>query len=69
MFPSGLWKGFWESPGLGRRWMEPLMLKFAGGQVEGEGQDCVGRFTFAGEYTDAGGVSMVKQYDLLPRER
>jgi hypothetical protein len=42
--------------------MEPLALRFADGRVEGEGQDCIGSFTFAGTYTDAGELSMVKQY-------
>lgn len=42
--------------------MEPLTLRFTDGHVEGEGQDCIGQFTFAGTYTDAGELSMVKQY-------
>jgi hypothetical protein len=63
MFPSGRWKGFWECGGLGRRWMEPLTLRFAHRRVDGEGEDCVGRFTFAGSYTDSGVLSLVKQYE------
>ncbi len=61
MFPSGKWRGFWEAAGWGRRWMEPLELRFDDGRVEGEGSDCIGRFTFAG--TQSGGVvRLVKQY-------
>lgn len=62
MFPSGRWKGYWEATGWGRRSMEPLTLRFSTGRVEGEGEDCIGRFTFAGTYTDVGGLVMVKQY-------
>ncbi|MDY3558885.1 hypothetical protein R5W23_006061 [Gemmata sp. JC673] len=62
MFPSGRWKGFWEAAGWGRRWMDELTLRFAGGRIEGEGWDCVGRFTFGGTYTDAGELSLMKQY-------
>ena len=61
MFPSGQWKGFWEATGWGRRWMEPLVLRFTNGRVEGEGQDCIGPFTFAGTYTDVG-LTMLKRY-------
>jgi hypothetical protein len=42
--------------------MEPLTLRFSEGRVEGEGQDCIGRFTFSGTYGADGEVSMVKQY-------
>jgi hypothetical protein len=42
--------------------MNPLTLRFEAGEVEGEGQDCIGPFTFAGIYTDAGEVRLVKQY-------
>jgi hypothetical protein len=42
--------------------MEPLTLRFTNGCVEGEGRDCIGQFAFAGTYTDAGELSMVKQY-------
>ncbi len=62
MFPSGRWRGFWESPLWGRRWMEPLTLQFAAGRVRGEGVDCIGPFTFAGTYSDDGVVQMTKQY-------
>jgi hypothetical protein len=42
--------------------MHDLQLRFAGGLVEGEGRDVVGRFTFHGTYDDQGGVYLVKQY-------
>jgi hypothetical protein len=62
MWPSGPWRGFWEQVVWGRRWMEPLTLRFEGGRVEGEGYDVIGVFTFAGTYTERGTVHMVKQY-------
>jgi hypothetical protein len=62
MYPSGAWKGFWDQAGWGRQEMRGLVLRFAGGAVEGEGRDVVGRFTFRGRYDDQGHVSMVKQY-------
>jgi len=62
MFPSGEWRGFWEATGWGRRWMEPLTLRFTDGHIVGDGADCVGQFTFAGTYTDDGEVHMVKLY-------
>jgi hypothetical protein len=42
--------------------MDPLTLRFEGGRVEGEGRDCIGRFTFAGSYTNDGKVRLVKRY-------
>jgi hypothetical protein len=62
MFPSGRWRGFWEAPVWGRRWMEPLELHFADGEIHGQGADCIGGFTFAGSYSHDGVVRMVKQY-------
>ncbi len=62
MFPSGRWRGFWEAPGWGRQWMEPLELHFANGQIHGGGADCVGRFTVVGSYTHDGVVRLLKQY-------
>jgi hypothetical protein len=62
MFPSGEWRGFWEAPGWGRRWVDQLTLRFSNGRVTGEGLDCIGRFTFDGTYTDTGEVHMIKQY-------
>jgi hypothetical protein len=62
MFPSGSWRGYWEQLGWGRQPMHNLVLRFRGGAVQGEGTDCVGRFTFRGEYDDQGTVTLVKQY-------
>jgi hypothetical protein len=42
--------------------MTDLVLRFAGGTVQGEGRDVIGAFTFAGNYDEAGRVVMVKQY-------
>lgn len=42
--------------------MEPLELRFDEGFVEGEGDDCVGPFTFSGTYSEWGEVHLVKQY-------
>ena len=43
--------------------MSPLTLRFADGEVTGEGRDDVGRFTFSGAYDlQTGRVLMVKQY-------
>jgi hypothetical protein len=62
MYPSGSWRGYWEQAGWGRQPMRELVLRFADGAVEGEGVDCIGRFTFAGEYGRDGSVTLVKQY-------
>jgi hypothetical protein len=62
MFPSGSWRGYWEQPGWGRQPMNDLVLRFAGGAVEGEGTDCIGPFTFRGRYDGQGTVTLVKQY-------
>lgn len=61
MFPSGPWRGFYEQPGAGRQWMEPLTLRFTEGRVSGDGSDVVGDFTFAGQY-EGGTVQLVKRY-------
>jgi hypothetical protein len=42
--------------------MRDLVLRFAGGVVEGEGRDVIGAFTFSGAYDEQGRVSMIKQY-------
>jgi hypothetical protein len=42
--------------------MGPLVLRFHDGQIEGEGRDVVGRFTFQGKYDNQGHIRMVKQY-------
>src|SRR5262249_125978 len=58
---SGRWQGYWEAEGWGRRPMR-LTLRFDEGRIEGEGDDCIGPFTFRGHYDAQGNVSMVKQY-------
>ena len=62
MYPSGLWRGYWEQPIYGRQLMNDFTLRFADGVVEGEGRDIVGRFIIAGTYDDRGAVVLVKQY-------
>ena len=62
MYPSGTWRGYWDQPAFGRQPMGPLVLRFRNGQLEGEGRDIIGPFTFEGEYDESGAVRMVKQY-------
>src|SRR5262249_35068467 len=62
MYPSGPWRAYWEQLGWGRQVMHDLVLRFAGGAVEGEGRDCIGRFVFRGKYDRRGVIRMVKQY-------
>lgn len=62
MFPSGLWRGYWEQPSFGRQEMRELVLRFADDEVTGEGRDCIGPFTFRGQCDAAGAVTLVKQY-------
>ena len=62
MYPSGLWRGYWEQPAFGRQPMDDFLLRFADGMVEGEGRDVIGRFTVTGTCDDHGAVSFVKQY-------
>jgi hypothetical protein len=59
---TGRWRGWWEQAGIGRRPMYNLTLHMDGGVIEGEGEDCIGPFTFRGHYDAAGNVEMVKQY-------
>jgi hypothetical protein len=57
------WTGWWEQRGLGRHTMHKLVLDVAAdGTVTGGGEDCVGPFTFAGQFRPDGTVSLVKQY-------
>jgi hypothetical protein len=57
------WTGWWEQRGIGRRTMQNLVLEVvAGGVVRGGGEDCVGRFTFEGQFRADGSVSLIKQY-------
>jgi hypothetical protein len=62
MYFSGAWRGYWEQAGFGRQLMYDLTLYFEGGGITGEGYDCIGPFTFAGEYDEHGDVVLVKQY-------
>ena len=62
MYPSGLWRGYWEQPAFGRQPMRKLELRFADGVVEGEGHDIIAPFTFRGTYDERGNVVMVKHY-------
>lgn len=62
MYPSGFWRGYWEQYGYGRQLMGPLELHFSDGKITGEGRDCIGPFTFAGQYNERGSVVLVKQY-------
>jgi hypothetical protein len=63
MYPSGIWRGFWQQEGWGQQAMQDFELHFADGLVRGHGYDVVGRFTFAGEYeTDTGHITLTKQY-------
>jgi len=62
MYASGAWRGYWEQEGYGRGVMDPLTLRFEAGQIQGEGYDVVGTFTFAGRYEDSGRVFLVKHY-------
>lgn len=62
MYPSGLWRGYWEQPVFGRQPMRDFLLRFSGEKVEGEGRDIIGRFTVRGTCDDRGNVVMVKQY-------
>ena len=58
---SGRWRGYWEAAGWGRRPMQ-LTLRLGDGLIDGEGDDCIGPFTFQGHYDSRGKVVMVKQY-------
>ena len=62
LYPSGVWNGYWEQPGYGRQPMRDFLLRFADGEVTGEGIDIVGPFTVTGEYDDRGSVTLTKKY-------
>ena len=62
MYPSGVWRGYWDQEAWGRQLMGPLVLRFRDGRIEGEGRDVIGHFTFEGQYDDRGAIHMVKQY-------
>jgi hypothetical protein len=61
MYPSGLWRGYWEQPLWGRQFMDDFTLKFHDGVVSGGGRDVIGLFLIKGEYQGTH-VSFVKQY-------
>jgi hypothetical protein len=62
-FPSGKWVGFYLDRRMPGRHQMELTLNFADGQMSGDGQDRVGRFTVAGTYsTTDGKCNWVKQY-------
>lgn len=61
MFPSGLWRGYWEQPVFGRQFMDDFTLRFADGVVTGSGRDIIGPFVIRGDY-EGGRVQFVKQY-------
>jgi hypothetical protein len=57
------WSGWWEQQGLGRQKMYNLVLDIdSEGRIVGGGDDCIGRFTFRGQFRPDGTVSLVKQY-------
>jgi len=57
------WSGWWEQRVLGRQKMRNLVLDVdPDGAVIGSGEDCVGPFTFDGQFRTDGTVSLVKQY-------
>ena len=57
------WTGWWEQRRLGRRMMHNLVLDVAAdGEVSGSGDDCIGPFTFEGQFRADGTVSLIKQY-------
>jgi len=57
------WSGWWEQLGYGRQKMQDLVLEVDPiGMVTGEGEDCIGPFTFCGRFRLDGSVSLVKQY-------
>jgi hypothetical protein len=63
MYPSGVWRGFWQQAGYGRQPMDEFVLTFGGGRVVGSGRDLIGQFTFGGIYDPATGeVRMQKKY-------
>jgi hypothetical protein len=62
-FIMAKWIGWWEQRQFGRQMMRNLVLEIdPGGFVVGGGDDCVGRFTFCGQFGPDGQVSLEKQY-------
>jgi|SRR6516225_4402744 hypothetical protein len=63
MYPSGIWRGFWEQSRHGRQPMHDFYLNFRHNRIDGHGQDIIGRFVFRGECDlNTGRIHMVKQY-------
>lgn len=63
MYPSGSWDGFWVQDYFGRQAMTEFQLRFDAGEIDGEGRDVIGPFTFEGVYDlQTGAVVMKKQY-------
>ena len=63
MYPSGVWRGFWEQPAFGRQAMTDFRLRFHEGTVTGSGVDVIGEFVFRGVFDlKTGEIRMVKQY-------
>jgi hypothetical protein len=63
MYPSGVWRGFWEQTEFGRQSMSDFRLRFHDGTITGSGTDVVGAFVFRGVFdTKTGEIRMVKQY-------
>ncbi len=62
-FPTGEWTGFYLQPDSRQRHSMDLALAFAGGEISGEGDDPVGKFTMRGRYdTATAACSWLKQY-------
>jgi hypothetical protein len=62
-FPSGRWTGFYIQPWIPGRHIMTLDLTFRAGQMEAQGTDRVGAFTFSGSYDpDNGECRWTKQY-------
>jgi hypothetical protein len=61
MFPSGLWRGFWEQKGYGRQFMSDFSLHFTDGKITGRGYDMVGIFVIHGQYQGAS-IEFTKRY-------
>lgn len=63
MYPSGVWRGFWEQSHYGRQPMKEFHLTFRDGAIGGRGVDVVGHFVLSGDFDpNTGRVRMVKQY-------
>ena len=63
MFPSGVWRGFWEQAGFGRQAMDDITLHFRNGEITGQGRDSVELFTFHGDYVETTGeIWLTKKY-------